>query len=509
LAVQTTLQPWSASIYHSILQQGLQPSLTFSKVPETLFVLKSSETASAASLDPLQANSAAGSFGGKPPGGRFTAVDQLADCTVSFEDARVAVAANMLTLGYVSRADGQLYLNPTDSSRLSQGDILVALTTQDKVANSGVKLPLSARVQAAALKAAMVVQNHPSVNKLRSLTRPAAAAAATLPPATAATAATAAAGSSSTSAGSSKGGTDAQGHTREISHSSLGVIEEAASTELGASSSAAAAAAAGKPASQQVPVKPPVPGTSPAAGPAAGAAGAADVSARDLPLPQTPEQAARPTVQYAGTAPPPAAAAAAGDSSKPSAGGPYANSLAPVAAAGAALAAAAGTAAAIHSAEGKAAVSPDSDAAAAADVPRTSAGPAAAAAAAAANGPIAKSTAAIDADTAAGKDQGVSGSNLQQQPLKQQQKQQSKKKGGLFACCFAPSVAGDDEVLGEGLAGPGAADSMGKKAPALSSTGKASSFKVGKLDIGKVSQRARLACKACTVSTHGRHVHAR
>jgi hypothetical protein len=56
---------------------------------------------------------------------------------VSFEEARTAVAADMLTVGFVSGADGQLYLNPPESSRMSRGDSLVALTTQDKVAASG------------------------------------------------------------------------------------------------------------------------------------------------------------------------------------------------------------------------------------------------------------------------------------------------------------------------------------------------------------------------------------
>lgn len=62
---------------------------------------------------------------------------ELADRTVSFEEARTAVASDMLTVGYVSGTDGQLFLNPPESSRLSPGDMLVALTTQDKVAASG------------------------------------------------------------------------------------------------------------------------------------------------------------------------------------------------------------------------------------------------------------------------------------------------------------------------------------------------------------------------------------
>jgi hypothetical protein len=127
--VQTTLQPWSASIYHSILQQGLQPSLTFTKVPEALFLLKSSEVPSGPG--------SAGLVSGSNPGSAKGFSRNLADCTVSFEEARGAVAAGMLTVGYVSGTDGQLYLNPPESSRLSPRDTLVALTTQDKVAAAG------------------------------------------------------------------------------------------------------------------------------------------------------------------------------------------------------------------------------------------------------------------------------------------------------------------------------------------------------------------------------------
>lgn len=43
----------------------------------------------------------------------------------------------MLTVGFVSGADGQLFLNPPEGSRVSLGDTLVALTTHDKVAASG------------------------------------------------------------------------------------------------------------------------------------------------------------------------------------------------------------------------------------------------------------------------------------------------------------------------------------------------------------------------------------
>lgn len=131
LAVQTTLQPWSATIYHNILQQGVQPSLAFTKVPETLFLLKSSETGTLGS--PTAGRNSSNANG--------TRQDYLAmfsdDCTVSFEEARVAVSSTMLTIGYVSRSDGQLHLNPSESSRLTPGDMLVALTTRDEVAASG------------------------------------------------------------------------------------------------------------------------------------------------------------------------------------------------------------------------------------------------------------------------------------------------------------------------------------------------------------------------------------
>lgn len=139
LAVQTTLQPWSASIYHSILQQGLQPSLTFTKVPKTLFDLKSREAAMLGGPKPAsyeqQGNLVTNQADNSSSLQHFS---DLADCTVSFEEARVAVAADLLTLGYISKSDRQLYLNPQESSRLSPGDLLVALTTHDKVANSGV-----------------------------------------------------------------------------------------------------------------------------------------------------------------------------------------------------------------------------------------------------------------------------------------------------------------------------------------------------------------------------------
>lgn len=133
--MQTTLQPWSATIYHKILQQGLQPSLAFVKVPDTLFTLKSTE----AGLSSPTAAAAAGSGGSSHGSGpaAAAAVYGFVDCTVSFEEARVAVAADLLTIGYVSRMSGQLHLNPSESSRLNPGDILVALTTQVNVAKDG------------------------------------------------------------------------------------------------------------------------------------------------------------------------------------------------------------------------------------------------------------------------------------------------------------------------------------------------------------------------------------
>jgi hypothetical protein len=115
LAVQTTLQPWSAAVYHSILQQGCQPSMAFVPVPQALFALK-------AGAEVLE-------------GGLQHVPD--CHCNISFEEARVAVQAELLSIGYVSGASGQLHLNPEEGSRLSPGDILVALTTQANVAKAG------------------------------------------------------------------------------------------------------------------------------------------------------------------------------------------------------------------------------------------------------------------------------------------------------------------------------------------------------------------------------------
>jgi hypothetical protein len=71
-----------------------------------------------------------------------------------------------------------------------------------------------------------------------------------------------------------------------------------------------------------------------------------------------------------------------------------------------------------------------------------------------------------------------------------------KKSGGLFACCFAPSVADDHVDVGRDFLGPsdgGSSSASGggakKAAPAFGSGGKATSFKVGKMDIGKVCTR--------------------
>lgn len=135
LAVQTTLQPWSATIYHNILQQGVQPSLAFTKVPETLFLLKSNEAGALGSPTAGRDSSSALLSANGIRQDHFATVSD--DCTVSFEEARVAVSSTMLTIGYVSRSDGQLHLNPSESSRLTPGDMLVALTTRDEVAASG------------------------------------------------------------------------------------------------------------------------------------------------------------------------------------------------------------------------------------------------------------------------------------------------------------------------------------------------------------------------------------
>lgn len=481
------------------------------QVPDTLFLLKSdavvgslgSPTAAAA-RQPGNSSSNCSGFGGKPSSHKTSLLPSellMRDCTVSFEDARVAVASDMLTIGYVCRGDGQLYLNPPESSRLSQGDVLVALTTQDKVANSGVcyllrwavscvelchaprclrapsgpaakvtqrsrlqsipphvqhksnccpactgvKLPLSARIQAAALKAALVVNNHPATSKIMgSFSRQPAAATAAAGPDNGAGAA----------AGSSSGGVNGSSSSRSMGE--LEVIETAAGStsrldaipeaspkgEASSAGTAAAAATAGslegvRQPQQQQPTKAdteisaaaaasPVATDSIAANKSTEVGGRA-AAASELTAPKTPEPSAR-AASSGGTTAAPAAAAA--------------------------------TAAGVG---GTAAV----------------AGTAAAAAAAASNGADAAAAADAAAPTAA-TPTASSARSVTSAPMKKRTKK--KPSSSLFACCFAPSV--DDE--GDDDEGGVEVTSSSSKRPGLGAAPKSGSFKFGNMDIGKV-----------------------
>jgi hypothetical protein len=112
LAVQTTLQPWSATIYHSILQYGLQPSITFLELPASLC------RNAGGSEFPASADSYG--FGGY--GGRAAEIS----ASTTYEAVRVHFAAELLMLGFIRKQ--QLTLNPHESTRLVPGDVLVALS---------------------------------------------------------------------------------------------------------------------------------------------------------------------------------------------------------------------------------------------------------------------------------------------------------------------------------------------------------------------------------------------
>jgi hypothetical protein len=121
LAVQTTLQPWSATIYHSILHYGLQPSITFLELPASLCrdaVGAFPASGGGGSNFPASADSYGfGSYGGR-------AAEITASTT--YEAVRVHFAAELLLLGFIRRQ--QLTLNPHEGSRLVPGDMLVALS---------------------------------------------------------------------------------------------------------------------------------------------------------------------------------------------------------------------------------------------------------------------------------------------------------------------------------------------------------------------------------------------
>jgi hypothetical protein len=121
LAVQTTLQPWSATIYHSILHYGLQPSITFLELPASLCRNAAGSFPASSGGDPnfpARANSYGfGSYGGR-------AAENAVSTT--YEAVRVHFAAELLLLGFIRKQ--QLTLNPHEGSRLVPGDVLVALS---------------------------------------------------------------------------------------------------------------------------------------------------------------------------------------------------------------------------------------------------------------------------------------------------------------------------------------------------------------------------------------------
>lgn len=98
LAVQTAIQPWTATATHYILQHGVQPNLEFVRLPDSLF-------------EPCDAAAAAAATAG----------------TVSYQHVRGRYGVDMVPLGFYSSSRQQLLLNPSEGSRLEPGDILVAL----------------------------------------------------------------------------------------------------------------------------------------------------------------------------------------------------------------------------------------------------------------------------------------------------------------------------------------------------------------------------------------------
>jgi hypothetical protein len=121
LAVQTTLQPWSATIYHSILHYGLQPSITFLELPAGLCRNAAGSFPASSGGDP-NFPASANSYGFGSYGGR--AAENAVSTT--YEAVRVHFAAELLLLGFIRKQ--QLTLNPHEGSRLVPGDVLVALS---------------------------------------------------------------------------------------------------------------------------------------------------------------------------------------------------------------------------------------------------------------------------------------------------------------------------------------------------------------------------------------------
>jgi hypothetical protein len=117
LAIQTAIQPWSATVYNHILQQGLQPALTFMPLPDALCGGGRS-TIGTSSIG----------TGSDALSGTESVSSSFTDAASAlFGDIRVHYEARMVLIGYINSRTKKLFLNPQDSSRLHAGDMLVAL----------------------------------------------------------------------------------------------------------------------------------------------------------------------------------------------------------------------------------------------------------------------------------------------------------------------------------------------------------------------------------------------
>lgn len=157
LACQTTVQPYSATLYGYILQEAQQPNLAFVQVPPALFVLNDrasgARQARTASAGAKAVSAAAGSAGHGKGAAKAAAAQCAERVSVTYEQARLGVQAELLTIGYVSHSDGRLHLNPPESSCLLPGDTLVGLTAQAGTRTAGA----SARRWCMALRACRAV----------------------------------------------------------------------------------------------------------------------------------------------------------------------------------------------------------------------------------------------------------------------------------------------------------------------------------------------------------------
>lgn len=121
LAVQTTLQPWSATIYHHILQYGLQPSITFVPLPE--------ELCKATAIQQYSSSGGGGSTAVQSDSyglGGYGVRAAQKSATTTYEAVRVHFGSELLLLGFIRSK--QLVLNPAEGTLLVPGDVLVALS---------------------------------------------------------------------------------------------------------------------------------------------------------------------------------------------------------------------------------------------------------------------------------------------------------------------------------------------------------------------------------------------